>query len=295
MSTTLPLLETPCAPEGYQTDFDAEQLSLTDFSEWLTPSGLKAVFEDEFLNNTPHLSSTDWSDLTVCNFNADPSYHHASDLTSSVASAQAFSIPATKSNRKGKRSYASRYDIDAGQLSSPFASDESNDQVQESEKPYHCTSCPSEFKDVYGWKRHEVGVHGFHIKEWICMLDDIVLDGRLCVFCGEEASHFGHFDKHNRSPCSDKTQLERTFARKDLLKQHIQHVHLTTTDEATKKAFKVPGFWGQDVDASRSKPASLWCGFCRFFLPSTAARMDHVANHFRDGRDMSTWQLLSSG
>ena len=122
------------------------------------------------------------------------------------------------------------------------------------------------------------------------MLDDVLLDGVLCAFCREPVHSYDHFEQHNISFCSYKVQTDRAFARKDLFKQHIQQVHLTAADEKTRKSFKVPDFWVQEVDAIRSHPSSLWCGFCQVFLESTAVRMDHVAEHFREGLDMSMWQ-----
>lgn len=89
--------------------------------------------------------------------------------------------------------------------------------------------------------------------------------------------------RHNIAVCFRKDQAARTFARKDLLKQHVQQKHVVHVDDKTKRAFVVPDGWVQDVDASRSDPASLWCGFCLKFLNSTATRMEHVAAHFRGG------------
>ncbi|KAF2687462.1 hypothetical protein K458DRAFT_429374 [Lentithecium fluviatile CBS 122367] len=292
------------APEAFQTGFELDDLSSVCFSDWLSPSGFKDISGDEpFTGGSHHTEATVDADIFA------PMAHGVYNLDTFQVEAEPISLqasahPMTKPKRKGKRSYASRYNASAGQTSSPSASEELSAPTQESKKPYQCTSCLQSFKDAYGWKRHEIGVHGFHVQEWICMnevvlidgilLHGILLDGNLCVLCGQEVLSFDHFQQHNVNSCLNKEQAERTFARKDLFRQHVRQVHLTTADEDTKKRFVVPESWVQDVDATRSSPASLWCGFCQLFLDSTAIRMDHIADHFRDGLDMNTWQPICS-
>lgn len=108
-------------------------------------------------------------------------------------SSSAFATPPRKVKRKGKRVYPSRYSAQVPPINSA-TSDESAGSPG-NQKSYHCTSCPKSFKTTYGWKRHEAGVHGFHVQEWVCMLDEILLNGQLCVFCGDEATNMSHFEK----------------------------------------------------------------------------------------------------
>jgi hypothetical protein len=92
--------------------------------------------------------------------------------------------------------------------------------------------------------------------------------------------------------CCHKKIEVRTFFRKDQFKQHLNQVHFTDMDAAAKKNCKVPDAWSREVEASRSDPRSLWCGFCQTTSPSTAQRMKHVAAHFRDGMDMVNWKVM---
>jgi hypothetical protein len=190
--------------------------------------------------------------------------------------------------RKGKMQHPSRFDhtgADLPGLSPLISSDGGTDAT----KPYHCTACRKSFKDVYGWKRHESGVHGYNDTEWVCMLDGTTTQGTTCIFCSEIVNDIHHFDTHDIHKCLNKAICDRTFARKDLLKQHVQQVHLAATEKLVLKAFQVPKAWSQPVDPMRINPAAVWCGFCLDTCPSVTERMKHVAEHFQDGYDMQDW------
>jgi hypothetical protein len=193
--------------------------------------------------------------------------------------------------RKGKRRHPPRdpcvsYERPIGH--SPHGSS-GNGSNPDSMKPYHCTVCPKSFKDIYAWKRHESGVHGFNSTRWICMLNDVAVFGIKCVFCSDIVDDIDHFDRHDMQVCVGKDKAERTFARKDLLKQHVQHVHLATANDYIRRGFEPPEIWSEKECVSLMDPAALWCGFCQRMLDSTTARMDHVAQHFRRGLDMASW------
>lgn len=126
------------------------------------------------------------------------------------------------------------------------------------------------------------------------MLDDCIMDAMKCIFCAEEVRDRDHFEQHNNLACASKDALDRAFARKDLLKQHVQQVHLCTSNEYMKRGFRVPELWVRDVDSLTIKPDAVWCGFCQCRLVSTKVRMEHVAQHFRDGVDLTTWVHCSA-
>lgn len=157
---------------------------------------------------------------------------------------------------------------------------------------YHCTVCLRSFRKAYEWRRHESAVHGFHPTKWICMLNGPLPDGLSCAFWPKFLPKAEHDQEHNILKCLNKHLDERTFPRKDQLKQHILQVHLTDMDPSSKKQFKVPESWAQNIDANCSEPRSLWCGFCKASVESTARWMDHVAKHFRSGANMSNWKPL---
>lgn len=191
------------------------------------------------------------------------------------------------SKRKGKRQQVSRYQLD---LSNTKRLEQ---HASGADHFFHCTVCTKFFKDMYGWRRHEAGVHTFHTVGRICMLNGHSADGNSCAFCSELDPDPSHMDQHSISTCLHKPLDERTFYREDHLKQHIVQVHLTDMESSAKRAFKVPRSWARDVDADGSDTRSLWCGFCRETFASTAKRMDHVAEHFRSGMSMNHWSPCS--
>jgi hypothetical protein len=121
------------------------------------------------------------------------------------------------------------------------------------------------------------------------MLGEVVVAEKSCMFCSESAHDINHFRKHDVQACRDKSVTDRTFARKDLLKQHVRHAHLGSLHEAEQAAFQVPDSWKRLADPAMANPDALWCGFCLHSSETIAQRMDHVAQHFRDGFEMDTW------
>ncbi|OAG16190.1 hypothetical protein CC77DRAFT_390909 [Alternaria alternata] len=159
---------------------------------------------------------------------------------------------------------------------------------------FSCTvvGCYGSFKNASDWKRHEAGVHGYSDREWVCMLTEAFRTRSECVFCLEPMDSVDHLTKHLIAPCSDKCIIERTFFRKDLLKQHVLHVHLAGEPVSVKKNFTVPQGWSREVESSAIEPNSCWCGFCGQSFESVTTRMDHVAQHFRQGLDMRAWNRI---
>jgi hypothetical protein len=192
------------------------------------------------------------------------------------------------SKRKGRRQHPSRFDH-ASREPTSSSLHTSSDSGPDAKKQYHCTACCKSFKDVYGWKRHESSVHGYSDIEWVCMLTDLAKPGVACVFCSDIVNNLSHFDEHDVQSCLAKDVCERSFTRKDLLKQHVQQIHFATADESISRDFKVPKEWSKTVDAVRINNEALWCDFCLCACSSIAERMDHVAEHFRDGYDIKEW------
>jgi len=156
---------------------------------------------------------------------------------------------------------------------------------------FPCTAigCDQSFKNASGWKRHEAGVHGYNDREWICMLTEAFKLQSECVFCLESMDSIDHLDKHAIDPCSNKCTAERSFPRKDLLKQHVLLAHLASASPSIRRTFEVPTEWERGLGVSPGGPGSRWCGFCRCMLETTAKRMHHVAQHFRKNQDMTSW------
>jgi hypothetical protein len=135
---------------------------------------------------------------------------------------------------------------------------ESISEAPESVGKYTCTDCKRGFNRKGDWKRHEEQ----HDPQtfWTCMLGDPAIlstAGWSCAFCvsskptrAEIVIHL--IKEHKIFLCTNKTPGNRTFLRKDKLKQHLQQVHALSESSVEWKT------WHQ---ATRKKWA--WgCGFC---------------------------------
>lgn len=98
-----------------------------------------------------------------------------------------------------------------------------------------------------------------------------------CVFCPELSPTADHLESHNFQACHEKTLAERTFYRKDHLRQHLRLMHGVKFDPH------------MDTWKSTTFTISSKCGFCPSVFNTWQARADHLAAHFRNGADMKTW------
>lgn len=105
------------------------------------------------------------------------------------------------------------------------------------------------------------------------------MDQLCCVFCGKVDPDKLHTEGHNHTSCQERSLDERTFYRKDHLRQHLKLVHNAKYLQWSMDAWKVPT---PDI---RSR-----CGFCGHALPSWSSRVDHLAEHFKTGSDMRAWK-----
>ncbi|KAL0942355.1 C2H2 type zinc finger domain-containing protein [Colletotrichum truncatum] len=143
---------------------------------------------------------------------------------------------------------------------------------------YQCTFCTETFRTKHDWQRHEKSLH-MPLERWMCSPDGPSAvnpeTGQICcVFCGEVDPSQAHIDSHNPSACQ-----ERTFNRKDHLKQHLRLVHNAGLLEWPTK------LWKMAIPDIRSR-----CGFCGALLDTWAFRADHLADHFKMGQDMANWK-----
>jgi uncharacterized Zn-finger protein len=199
--------------------------------------------------------------------------------------------------RKGKRKCQVNLPQDTSATGHSSSSPPSDDVSKNATNKYMCTACPRSFKNASDWKRHESGVHGFHLTEWICMLDECIVNtSSKCIFCAKPVNNMNyltHVHQHRVMNCSGRDVAPRTFARKDALTQHVLGMHVSSVENEDKKRFRVPDTWAKDVGDMQSSPDAVWCGFCLRSFPSTSERMDHVAQHFRDGLDLTFWTSRS--
>ncbi|KAK2057291.1 homeobox and C2H2 transcription factor [Colletotrichum caudatum] len=146
---------------------------------------------------------------------------------------------------------------------------------------YQCTFCTETFKTKHNWQRHEKSLH-LSLERWECApTGPTVPDASghpVCVFCGESNPDKQHLEKHNYQACQDRLQEDRTFYRKDHLQQHLKLVH-------DAKFLRWPmGEWKYESEVIRSR-----CGFCGWSITTWNDRVDHLAEHFKDGKTMADW------
>ena len=209
---------------------------------------------------------------------SDESYLH---LASETFRAQA--------KRMGRKQWPPRFISDNGEFDMDGLLAKNSNKKNMERKIYQCTACPRSFKRRSSWVAHEFEVHGFNPTEWTCMPHGIGEVGSACDFCFEPIENLNHFDKHRAFKCLERDRVNRTYRSKRFFVDHVRRFHLQNATEQEKDEYPllVPSAWERDVE--RINPNALWCGFCQIELESVHSRMDHVQQHFKNGKDMSDW------
>ncbi|MCJ1384577.1 hypothetical protein MMC17_007694 [Xylographa soralifera] len=148
---------------------------------------------------------------------------------------------------------------------------------------YQCTFCTETFKRRHDWQRHEKSLH-LSSERWICAPNGPInlcpkTKVELCAYCGYKDADQAHLDTHHTTSCAGRSLEERTFYRKDHLRQHLKLRHNTTIQDHLFDSWKI------ETQSLKSR-----CGFCGTELASWSSRVDHLASHFKAGRDMSDWK-----
>lgn len=150
-------------------------------------------------------------------------------------------------------------------------------------RTFQCTFCTETFKTKHDWQRHEKSLH-LSLERWICSPNGpyqhcIEYNHLACVYCGLPNPPEGHAEQHNHSSCAERSLEERTFYRKDHLRQHLNLVH-----DAKFAAWSMDS-WKVATPEIRSR-----CGFCGIVMDSWSIRVDHLAEHFKGGKSMADWK-----
>lgn len=157
-------------------------------------------------------------------------------------------------------------------------------QRHASQKPkgariFQCTFCADTFASKYDWQRHEKSLH-LALERWVCSPNGGLahVEGQpVCIFCRMPSPTNEHLEKHNFMACQEKTLTERTFYRKDHLRQHLKLFHAVKFDTLMEA-------WKNMMSEIKS-----CCGFCPCVFSTWEQRADHLAAHFKNGADMSNW------
>ncbi|OOF97557.1 hypothetical protein ASPCADRAFT_514493 [Aspergillus carbonarius ITEM 5010] len=154
-------------------------------------------------------------------------------------------------------------------------------RLQEARRPYQCTFCADTFATKYDWQRHEKALH-LPVDQWRCAPDGGLIDNNgtpMCIFCQEVGADEDHLEKaHNHSICCERPAEQRMFTRKDHLRQHLKLTHHVDSLHSVMTTWR----------ETRSELVSR-CGFCHATFQTWPERVDHVAEHFKQGSDMKQW------
>ncbi|KAF5650717.1 hypothetical protein F52700_259 [Fusarium sp. NRRL 52700] len=151
-------------------------------------------------------------------------------------------------------------------------------------KRFPCTFCTQSFGKKYDWQRHENSVH-LPLERWICcpngprMNNPTNDDIPCCVFCGLADPDDTHIESHHYTACQKRTIPERSFNRKDHLRQHLRLFH----QNASFIEWSMMS-WRIKVPAIRSR-----CGFCDHKMANWEDRIHHISDHFKLGKTMADW------
>ncbi|KAI9780983.1 MAG: hypothetical protein M1839_006422 [Geoglossum umbratile] len=255
------------------------------------PASVTAIFEAVAKSRystdkeTPSLS-TSWRDS------------HRSECSSTGSSFSVFKAPSMVSLETGRSSGGSDFSLNSAfshQSRHSFGSFSVADKKdrrrrrrpeasQKSEpgatKMFQCTFCTLSFRTKHDWQRHEKTQH-IPLESWTCAKYGAVIvtpTSVHCAYCNLENLRSGHLETHNFQQCMEKSVQERTFYRKDHLRQHLRLAHGCTFQGQMET-------WKEEVTDLKSR-----CGFCDANFTTWQARVDHIAAHFRAGAQMATWK-----
>jgi hypothetical protein len=144
---------------------------------------------------------------------------------------------------------------------------------------FQCNFCTETFKTKHDWQRHEKSLHLF-LERWVCTLEGPTEFSAewgcpACVYCGLKNPPPEHAEQRNHSSCAERSLEERTFYRKDHLRQRLNIVHGV-------KFQSCMDVWKVAAPEIRSR-----CGFCDLVMGSWSIRVEHLAKNFKIGQSMA--------
>lgn len=137
---------------------------------------------------------------------------------------------------------------------------------------FQCTFCGRDFQKKHDWARHEVSVH-VPIASWECGRSSGPPQDQAGITQSPE-----YLVAHKFQPCWQRSSKERTFTRKDNLRQHLKVTHGCSYEP-----------W-MDTWERRLGDIKSTCGFCALTLRTWDERVEHLASHFEEGYTMDSWE-----
>jgi ankyrin repeat protein len=178
--------------------------------------------------------------------------------------------------------------------------DETQDSIQMDLEPIHkpCALCGAKpiyyctrkdcFYSVHSftdWKRHEEGGEHWPKERFMCLqcpTGQTDLNGNsLCEFCLVPFFSLGCDARAHYLRCVTARDEGKTFGRKDHLVEHLQKEHgmSNMSPHAASWKYAVNSNWPRQ------------CGFCGEIFQTWDQRMRHIAKHYQDGLNISSWKL----
>ncbi|KAK8080374.1 zinc finger domain-containing protein [Apiospora hydei] len=254
-----------------------EPASVTDIARAITTSSTDMSSSSSL--NSPYVSgySDDGSGRSIANLSS------ASSLSKSQSSGGSFASSFSHHSRGSVGSLPSFARTRGRRRRRRIPQRRSQENLGEKPKTFQCTFCTETFRTKHDWQRHEKSLH-LSLERWVCSPEGAraINSGSgvmSCVFCGEANPTDSHLESHNFSGCMERSLEERTFYRKDHLRQHLKLVHGVTFTS-----------WSMDNWRVTTPEIRSRCGFCGVVMDSWTARTDHLAEHFKTGYTMADWK-----
>ncbi len=256
-------------PENEPASVTAIARAVTASSSTLS-SGLNSPFSQNFTDDGSGKSLFAGSSASSANTTNSSSFASAFSHNSRGSLGSFSSMNRGRRRRRRKTVPRQHEPATSGSLTTPL-------------KTFQCTFCTETFRTKHDWQRHEKSLH-LSLERWVCAPDgpralNPETNQVCCVFCPQVDPDEAHVESHNHSACQERSLEERTFYRKDHLRQHLKLVHGVKFVNWSMEPWKVAS------PEIRSR-----CGFCGIVMDTWTIRVDHLAEHFKTGYSMADWK-----
>ncbi|KUJ17218.1 uncharacterized protein LY89DRAFT_617031 [Mollisia scopiformis] len=252
-----------------------EPAAITAIAKAVTSSTYSSGLDSPF--SYGHSQTDDGSSRSLCNVSS------TSSLGTSGSSGNSFASAFSHKSRGSFGSFGSFGQRGRRRRRRPAPKPVKVNPMIAPARTYQCTFCTETFKTKHDWQRHEKSLH-LSLERWVCCPAGVTqycadYGHNRCVFCGLPNPPEDHGEVHNYSSCAERSLEERTFYRKDHLRQHLNLVHDVKFQSFSMESWKVV------TPEIRSR-----CGFCGIVLDTWSIRVDHLAEHFKGGNSMADWK-----